>query len=742
MGPANQPLVSCIMPTYNRRQFVPHAIRYFLRQDYENKELIIVDDGTDAVADLIPATDNIRYLRLNEKISLGAKLNLACDHARGNIIANWDDDDWYAARRLRYQVDALNNGNIDVCGINHLLYYDLCTHQAYQYVYPSSERTWLLGSSLCYTRERWQQNPFVDINVGMDGLFVWSTPPERVKVLPDTTISVHMIHQHNVSPKKTSDSWWHQYPVSEIQKIILGDWHCYHNNGTMQQPQPATVVQPGPPAIIASTQRPFTNVFACLIHENEDCVIDLVRNLHYHDPASIILLYNGGENKRLIQQRFLLEQLGAILHPDPVPVKHGYLHPFALKCMEFALDNFSFDALTIVDSDQLCLRSGYSARLEQFLASRPHAGMLSSMPERVGEDNKKVYTAIQAFEEYDLWKPLLHSFPGGEQHFVHWTFWPSTVFTRNACRDLLQLFNENQLLQAIMQRTKIWATEEIILPTLTRLLGYEIVQNPCSYDFVKYRETYSPQDVQQAMSRADAFWIHPVQRKYDEPLRKQIRQQCHHYVPLQRQSAPADCVDADLFLPLSLVNSLKKIEGWLSDREADLLMGITLKALADTSIAHHLVEIGSYHGKSTVLLGSVVKACCPGAKVYAIDTHDGQLGAADQGIQFYPPSFEQFKKNIANAGLQGIVEPIKDKSYHVTWQKNISLLLIDGLHDYPNTARDFWHFAGWIVPGGYVCFHDCAEYYPGVQAFVRELAAGGAWRIVCQADSLAALQKL
>ena len=51
------------MPTYNRRPFVPHAIEYFLRQDYENKELIVVDDGTDSISDLIPHDDRIRYIR-------------------------------------------------------------------------------------------------------------------------------------------------------------------------------------------------------------------------------------------------------------------------------------------------------------------------------------------------------------------------------------------------------------------------------------------------------------------------------------------------------------------------------------------------------------------------------------------------------------------------------------------------------------------------------------------------------
>ena len=73
------PLVSCIMPTYNRRRFVPLAIGYFLRQDYPNRELIIVDDGTDPVQDLVPDDPRIRYMSLEAKHSIGAKRNLACN---------------------------------------------------------------------------------------------------------------------------------------------------------------------------------------------------------------------------------------------------------------------------------------------------------------------------------------------------------------------------------------------------------------------------------------------------------------------------------------------------------------------------------------------------------------------------------------------------------------------------------------------------------------------------------------
>ena len=43
---AGLPLVSCIMPTADRRRFVPRAVHQFLAQDYPNKELVILDDDT------------------------------------------------------------------------------------------------------------------------------------------------------------------------------------------------------------------------------------------------------------------------------------------------------------------------------------------------------------------------------------------------------------------------------------------------------------------------------------------------------------------------------------------------------------------------------------------------------------------------------------------------------------------------------------------------------------------------
>src|SRR3954469_23264052 len=55
--------VSCVMPTFNRRRFVPDAIENFRLQTYADRELVIIDDGTDPVADLVAGDDRIRYVR-------------------------------------------------------------------------------------------------------------------------------------------------------------------------------------------------------------------------------------------------------------------------------------------------------------------------------------------------------------------------------------------------------------------------------------------------------------------------------------------------------------------------------------------------------------------------------------------------------------------------------------------------------------------------------------------------------
>jgi glycosyltransferase involved in cell wall biosynthesis len=101
--------VSIVTPTYNRRQFIPTLIQIYQHQTYpkENMEWIIIDDGQDKVGDFfVEATlPNIRYIALEEKISIGAKRNLLNKEAKGQIIIAMDDDDYYPPHRIQTIVD-------------------------------------------------------------------------------------------------------------------------------------------------------------------------------------------------------------------------------------------------------------------------------------------------------------------------------------------------------------------------------------------------------------------------------------------------------------------------------------------------------------------------------------------------------------------------------------------------------------------------------------------------------------
>src|SRR5262245_53649667 len=269
----SQPLVSCIMPTYNRRRFLLHSIKWFLRQDYPNCELLIVDDGTDQISDCVPADKRIRYIRLDQKLSIGAKRNLACEKTHGDLIMHWDDDDWMASNRISYQVTMLMREGGLICGLRQMLFCDLQTGGTWLYEYPGSQRAWLAGGSLLYTRDFWRRSPFPNIQVGEDARFVWAGDVNRLVVIPDYRFYVAMIHPGNTSHKDCRGSYWSRWS-EDLRQIMGEDMLCYQplagcemqnggaamklNLGCCDAPMPGFVnvdISPGPGIEVADLRR-------------------------------------------------------------------------------------------------------------------------------------------------------------------------------------------------------------------------------------------------------------------------------------------------------------------------------------------------------------------------------------------------------------------------------------------------------------------------------------------------------
>ncbi|KIO76842.1 hypothetical protein TH53_12620 [Pedobacter lusitanus] len=166
------PLVSCIMPTANRKQFIPSAIENYLKQDYMNTELIIIDDGEESVKDLIPDNPRIHYFYFSPLGPIGTKRNIACEIANGELITHWDDDDWYAQDWISHQVQALISSNADICGINQVQFFSPALNSYWMTKNSNSKRPWLTGASLIYRKSFWEKHPFKNLQIGEDDDYV------------------------------------------------------------------------------------------------------------------------------------------------------------------------------------------------------------------------------------------------------------------------------------------------------------------------------------------------------------------------------------------------------------------------------------------------------------------------------------------------------------------------------------------------------------------------------------------
>lgn len=103
------PLISVIIPTFNRAGILPNAINSLLAQTYTNVEIIIVDDGsTDNTSEILQQYKNIKYI-YKENGGQGSARNEGLKHATGELIASLDsDDEWYPLfleRCVRKMVD-------------------------------------------------------------------------------------------------------------------------------------------------------------------------------------------------------------------------------------------------------------------------------------------------------------------------------------------------------------------------------------------------------------------------------------------------------------------------------------------------------------------------------------------------------------------------------------------------------------------------------------------------------------
>jgi glycosyltransferase involved in cell wall biosynthesis len=103
-GIARPPLISVIIPVYNRAPLLPAAIASVLAQDYRPLEIIVVDDGSDDGSGRVASSFAGVQVIARPRGGVSAARNSGLEAARGSLLALLDSDDLWTPDKLRIQV--------------------------------------------------------------------------------------------------------------------------------------------------------------------------------------------------------------------------------------------------------------------------------------------------------------------------------------------------------------------------------------------------------------------------------------------------------------------------------------------------------------------------------------------------------------------------------------------------------------------------------------------------------------
>ncbi|CCQ89773.1 hypothetical protein NITGR_170030 [Nitrospina gracilis 3/211] len=138
---------------------------------------------------------------------------------------------------------------------------------------------------------------------------------------------------------------------------------------------------------------------------------------------------------------------------------------------------------------------------------------------------------------------------------------------------------------------------------------------------------------------------------------------------------------------------------------------LVLEALARAAAIPNLkfLELGSWAGDSTVVLGNVAKEY--GGKLYCIDWWKGNEGTPLVDIAAQEDVSSFFWKRITEAGLEDTVIPIRtstDQGVELVRSLEFDLIFIDADHRFDAISRDIENYAPLVKKGsGILCGHDC-----------------------------------
>ena len=177
----------------------------FLSQTYPQNqmELVILDDGSDKIKDLIDASGltNIVYLAEDEKMNIGMKRNKLNAAAKGDIIVCMDDDDYYSPERVEHVVKKLmSNPKYLICGSSQIFMYYTDIQKIYQFgPYAPNHAT---NGTFAYKRKFLENHKYDETVTHAEETSFVNKYTEPMLQLDPFKVMLVMAHSENTFDKK------------------------------------------------------------------------------------------------------------------------------------------------------------------------------------------------------------------------------------------------------------------------------------------------------------------------------------------------------------------------------------------------------------------------------------------------------------------------------------------------------------------------------------------------------------
>jgi hypothetical protein len=169
----------------------------------------------------------------------------------------------------------------------------------------------------------------------------------------------------------------------------------------------------------------------------------------------------------------------------------------------------------------------------------------------------------------------------------------------------------------------------------------------------------------------------------------------------------------------NLLTEIGTVEGYLAPNEIKFL---ALLAAVPTARGE-ILEIGSFKGKSTIILAKSARLADKNAMVTAVDPMTAP-SETDPDLRGAESSYADFQKNLEIHGANFSVDfyPLFSHELAREWSKPLRLLWIDGDHTYKGTRIDFEGFAPHLADKGIVAIHDVLhEFDGGIRIFMEHV---------------------